>query len=57
MLSDGHALMKTQGHLTTHRRDEATLAGFHPVFVDPARALLDYDKWTTIYENTIAGRN
>lgn len=56
MLSDGQLLMKAQGHLTMHRRDAAALAAFRPVLVDPERALADYDKWTRIYENAIAGR-
>jgi len=56
MLNDGLQLMKDQQHLTTHKRDQAALDRFKPTFIDPARMLVDYDKWTDLYEDTIAGR-
>ena len=43
-------------HITTQRSSEAFLRTLQPVYIDPAAVLDDYDKWTTTYEATIAGR-
>lgn len=56
MLTDGEAMMKAQRQLTAHRQDEAAVRRFDPVFIDPARVLIDYDKWAQIFEDTITGR-
>ena len=56
MLTDGEVMMRAQRQLTAHRQDEATVARFEPVFIDPARVLVDYDKWAQLYEDTISGR-
>ncbi|MEP7206497.1 MAG: extracellular solute-binding protein [Casimicrobiaceae bacterium] len=56
LLSDGEVMMKAQKQLTAHRRDEAQVAVFAPVYIDPTRVLVDYDKWTQAYEDAIQGR-
>lgn len=56
MLSDGLLLMKDQQQLTTHKRDQAALDRFKPTIIDPARMLVDYDKWSELYQDMIAGR-
>ena len=56
MLTDGEVVMRAQRQLTAHRQDEAAVARFEPVFIDPARVLVDYDKWAQLYEDTISGR-
>jgi len=56
MLSDGLKIMKDQGQLTMHKRDAGELDRFKPVFVDPARMLDGYDKWTEFYQDLVAGR-
>ena len=57
MLSDGESMMKEQRQLTAHRRDEATVLAFAPVYIDPVKVLVDYDKWTRAYEAAIHGRH
>ena len=56
MLTDGESMMKEQRQLTAHRRDEAAVLAFAPVYIDPAKVLVDYDKWTRAYEAAIRGR-
>ncbi|RXZ34087.1 extracellular solute-binding protein [Oxalobacteraceae bacterium CAVE-383] len=56
MLDEGTRIMKNQRQLTMHGRDAAALDRFKPVFVDPAKMLADYEKWTVFYQETIAGR-
>ena len=56
LLSDGESMMKEQKQLTAHKRDEQTVAAFAPVYIDPARALVDYEKWTQAYEDAVTGR-
>ena len=56
LLTDGEAMMTQQKQLTAHRRDQATVNAFAPVYIDPARVLVDHDKWTQAFEDTIAGR-
>jgi iron(III) transport system substrate-binding protein len=56
MLNEGTLIMKNQQQLTMHSRDTAALDRFKPVFVDPAKMLVDYEKWTVFYQETIAGR-
>ena len=56
MLSDGLLLMKDQQQLTTHKRDKAALDRFKPTIIDPARMRVDYDKWSELYQDMIAGR-
>jgi iron(III) transport system substrate-binding protein len=56
MLNEGTLIMKSQQQLTMHSRDAAALERFKPTFIDAAKMLVDYDKWTAFYEDTIAGR-
>ncbi|MFZ3286033.1 MAG: extracellular solute-binding protein [Telluria sp.] len=56
MLNEGLVIVKGQQQLTMHKRDEAALERFKPTFIDPARMLIDYDKGTQFYEDTVAGR-
>ncbi len=56
LLSDGEVMMKEQNQLTAHRRDAARVNAFAPVYIDPARTLIDYDKWTQAYESAIRGQ-
>jgi iron(III) transport system substrate-binding protein len=55
-LTEGLALLARQAHITAQRSSEAVLKPLHPVFIDPASVLVDYDKWTSMYEAAIAGR-
>jgi iron(III) transport system substrate-binding protein len=56
MLNEGTQIMQNQQQLTMHSRDASALDRFKPVFIDPARMLVDYEKWTVFYQETIAGR-
>ena len=56
MLSDAQTQLAQMAHITTQRSSEAFLRTLQPVYIDPAAVLDDYDKWTTTYEATIAGR-
>ena len=56
MLNEGTRIMQGQQQLTMHSRDAAAVERFKPVFVDPAKMLADYEKWTVFYQETIAGR-
>ena len=55
-LTEGLVLLAQRAHITTQRSAEAVLKPLQPVFIDPASVLVDYDKWTSIYEAAIAGR-
>jgi iron(III) transport system substrate-binding protein len=55
-LSDGLNLLGQLAHITSQRSSEALLKPLSPVMIDPSAVLDDYDKWTTLYEATIAGR-
>ena len=56
MLNEGTRIMQGQQQLTMHSRDAAAVERFKPVFVDPAKMLADYEKWTVFDQETIAGR-
>lgn len=56
LLTDGERMMKEQKQLTAHRQDEATVNAFAPIYIDPAKVLVDYDKWTQVFEDTVQGR-
>lgn len=56
LLTDGEVMMKEQKQLTAHRRDQTIVNAFAPVYMDPARVLVDHDKWTQTFEDTIMGR-
>ena len=55
MLGEGQAIMAQLNHVTS-RRDEPALRGLQLRFVDPAAVIVDYDRWTRIFEDTIHGR-
>jgi iron(III) transport system substrate-binding protein len=56
MLSEGQKIVSEHKAVTTNRRDEAALARLKPVYIDPARVLDTYDKWATLYDDTLNGR-
>ena len=56
LLSDGELMMKEQKQLTVHQRDAGIVSAFAPVYIDPARVLIDYEKWTRAYDDTVNGR-
>jgi iron(III) transport system substrate-binding protein len=56
MLTEGQKIVSEHKAVTTSRRDEAILAKFNPVYIDPARVLDSYDKWAKLYDDTLNGR-
>lgn len=56
MLTEGQKIVSEYKAITTNRRDEAILAKFNPVYIDPARVLDTYDKWAKLYDDTLNGR-
>jgi iron(III) transport system substrate-binding protein len=56
VLSDGQALLAELNHVISHRRNEPYLRKFDLKFIDLEAVLRDYDRWTTIFEDTIYGR-
>jgi iron(III) transport system substrate-binding protein len=56
MLTEGQKIVGEHSAITTHRRDEAALAKFKPVFIDAARVLDTYELWAKTYEDTLNGR-
>ena len=55
-LTEGLTLLAQRAHITTQRGADAVLKPLQPVFIDPASVLVDYDRWTSIYEAALAGR-
>ena len=55
-LTEGQALLAQLAHITTQRSPEGPLKALQPVFIDPAAVLRDLDRWTTVFEATVAGR-
>lgn len=55
-LTEGLAQLAQRGHITAQAASEALLKPLRPVLIDPAEVLLDYDRWSKIYEAAIAGR-
>ena|GEM_PF-511334 len=55
-LGEGQALLAQLSHITTQRSAEAPLKALQPVFIDPAIVLRDLDRWSAIWEATVAGR-
>lgn len=56
LLDEGQAIVSGQKSLTTNKRDQALLAKHKPVYLDPVRVLDNYEKWTTLYDDTLNGR-
>jgi iron(III) transport system substrate-binding protein len=57
MLTDGQTMMSEKHHLTTSKRNEATLSRFHPVYINPSQVLATYEKWSKLFEDTINNRS
>jgi iron(III) transport system substrate-binding protein len=55
MLSDGQKILASNLVPTTSVRDQ-NMARFRPVYIDPAKVLDDYPKWTKLYDDTINNR-
>ena len=55
VLSDGQLLLAELHHVVSSRRNEPYLRKFALKFIDVDAVLADYDRWTTIYEDTIYG--
>lgn len=55
-LTQGLTLLGQRAHITAQRSSEDVLKPLQPVFIDPVAALVDYDKWTSVYAAAIAGR-
>ncbi len=53
MLSDGQALMAKMNQVVSSRSNAAQIERLHPVFIDPAAIIVDYDRWTRLYDATI----
>lgn len=56
MLTDGQRIVAENKAVTTNRRDQAALAKFNPVYIDPALVLDSYDKWGKLYDDILKGR-
>lgn len=56
LLTEGQAIVAQHHAITTHRRDEPTVAAFKPVYIEPAKVLDNYDRWTRLYEEAVHGR-
>lgn len=56
LLGEGQELMAGMHHLVSDRRVLPELERLQVRFIDPAVAIVDYDRWTRIYEDTINGR-
>jgi len=56
VLSDGQVLLAELHHVVSSRKNEPYLRKFALKFIDVDAVLADYDRWTTIYEDTIYGR-
>jgi iron(III) transport system substrate-binding protein len=56
MLTDGQKIVSENKAMTTNKRDQAALAKFHPVFMDPGRVLDSYDRWAKLYIDVLNGR-
>jgi iron(III) transport system substrate-binding protein len=57
VLSEGQALLAELNHVISHRRNEAYLKKFQLKFIDVDAVLVDYDRWTKVFEDTIYGRS
>ena len=56
MLTDGQKIVSENKAMTTNKRDQAALAKFSPVFMDPARVLDSYGRWVKLYDDVLNGR-
>jgi iron(III) transport system substrate-binding protein len=54
MLSDGQKILADNLVATTEKGNQ-NMARFDPVYIDPAKVLDDYAKWTKLYDDTIRG--
>ena len=55
-LTEGQALLAKLAHITTQRSAEGPLKALQPIFIDPVAVLRDIDRWTNLFEATVAGR-
>lgn len=55
MLSDGQKILADNLVATTAQGDQNMARFPQPVFIDPAKVLDDYAKWTKLYDDTIRG--
>lgn len=55
MLSDGQKILADNLVATTAKGDPSMVRFPQPVYIDPARVLDDYAKWTKLYDDTIRG--
>ncbi|WP_020656380.1 ABC transporter substrate-binding protein [Massilia niastensis] len=56
LLDEGQAIVAGFKALTTDKRDQALLARYKPVYIDPVSVLDNYEKWTSLYDDTLNGR-
>lgn len=56
LLTEGQKIVAEQNSLTTNRSDEAILAKFDPVYIDPGHVLDSYEKWGKLYDEILHGR-
>jgi iron(III) transport system substrate-binding protein len=56
MFTDGQKIVAENKALTTNKRDQAAIAKFKPVFMDPPKVLDTYDKWGKLFDDTLNGR-
>jgi iron(III) transport system substrate-binding protein len=54
MLDEGQKILAGNLVATTAQGDQ-NMARFQPVYIDPAKVLDDYAKWTKLYDDTIRG--
>ena len=57
MLGEGQELMAQMNHVVSRRPMAEALRGLTLRFIDPAAVIVDYDRWTRIFEDTIHGRD
>jgi iron(III) transport system substrate-binding protein len=56
MFTDGQKIVAENKAMTTNKRDQAAIAKFKPVFMDPPKVLDTYDKWGKLFDDTLNGR-
>jgi iron(III) transport system substrate-binding protein len=56
LLGEGQAIVAQQHAITTQRSSAETLARFNPTYIDAARVLDSYERWTQLFNDTVQGR-
>jgi iron(III) transport system substrate-binding protein len=56
MLTDGQRIVAENKAFTTNKRDQAVLAKFDPVYMDPPHILDTYNRWVKLYDDVLNGR-